>query len=195
MSLILDALRKMELERKAKRQSSAEIRAEVLYYHGSQQAPEKSRLLPFVGVLLLCAVAAVMYLYFKGSGPRPAAPVHPPASPSGNVRPQATVPQPVPLSTPAVMPVKESAINSASKKAEPDMSAQESLQLSADEKALAISGIAWQEEHALRRAVINGALVGEGAEISGAKVVEIRETLVRFSRRGRVFEVNYTSGR
>ena len=46
----------------------------------------------------------------------------------------------------------------------------------------------------MRRAVINGSLVSEGAEVSGAKIVEIRENLVRFSRRGRTFEVIYSSG-
>jgi general secretion pathway protein B len=56
---------------------------------------------------------------------------------------------------------------------------------------LLVSGIAWQEERKLRRAVVNGSLVGEGAEILGARVVEIRENRVRFSRGGKIFEVVY----
>jgi general secretion pathway protein B len=56
---------------------------------------------------------------------------------------------------------------------------------------LVVSGIAWQEERGLRRAVVNGSLVGEGAEILGARVVEIRENRVRFSRGGSSFDVGY----
>ena len=61
------------------------------------------------------------------------------------------------------------------------------------EPGLAISGIAWQEERELRRAVVNGALVAEGAEVAGARVVEIRERSVRFSRGGRTFDIGYSS--
>ena len=59
---------------------------------------------------------------------------------------------------------------------------------------ITISGIAYQDERRLRRAVLNGALVGEGAEIGGARVVEIKETKVRLSRGGQVFEVPFSSG-
>ncbi|HEY5974075.1 MAG TPA: hypothetical protein VIU41_04975, partial [Geobacteraceae bacterium] len=61
------------------------------------------------------------------------------------------------------------------------------------EIALTISGIAWQEERPLRRAVVNGALVAEGAEVAGARVVEIRERSVRFARGGRTFDIGYSS--
>jgi general secretion pathway protein B len=58
---------------------------------------------------------------------------------------------------------------------------------------IVISGIAWQEEHALRRAVVNGALLGEGAEVLGATVVEIREKSIRFKRDGDSFEIPYAN--
>jgi general secretion pathway protein B len=58
---------------------------------------------------------------------------------------------------------------------------------------ITISGIAYQDERYMRRAVINGALVGEGAEVAGAKVVEIKENRVKFSRGGESFEVVYSS--
>ena len=57
-----------------------------------------------------------------------------------------------------------------------------------------ISGIAWQDERSLRRAVVNGALVGEGAEVAGARVLEIREDRVRLSRGGQVFDAVFSSG-
>ena len=59
---------------------------------------------------------------------------------------------------------------------------------------ISISGIAYQDERSLRRAVLNGALVGEGAEVAGARVVEIREHKVRMSRGGQLFDVVFSSG-
>jgi len=76
---------------------------------------------------------------------------------------------------------------------EPAAGALKSSQKSGEE-GITVSGIAWQDERYLRRAVINGALVGEGAEIQGAKVVEIRENRVRFNRGGEIFEVVHSSG-
>ena len=64
MSLILDALRKMELERKAKRQSSTEIRADILNYHGTPEITEKSRLVPVIAALLILSVAAACFFFF-----------------------------------------------------------------------------------------------------------------------------------
>ena len=61
------------------------------------------------------------------------------------------------------------------------------------ETGITISGIAWQDERSLRRAVVNGSLVGEGAEIAGARIMEIRERSIRFSRGEKTFEVSYAS--
>lgn len=52
-----------------------------------------------------------------------------------------------------------------------------------------LTGIAWQENRKLRRAVINDVLVGEGVLVAGAKVVEIRPAAVRFEKNGAVYEV------
>ena len=59
---------------------------------------------------------------------------------------------------------------------------------------ITVSGIAFQDERNLRRAVLNGSLVGEGAEVAGARVVEIRENKVRMSRGGQLFDVHFSSG-
>lgn len=59
---------------------------------------------------------------------------------------------------------------------------------------ITISGIAFQDERRLRRAVINGILVGEGEEVAGARVVEIKEHKVRMSRGGKLFDVPFGSG-
>jgi len=193
MSLILDALRKMELERKARRQNSPEIRAEVLNYHGKAHTPAKSRLLPIITALLLVCAAMAFFLYFKDSASSPAEPVRTAAPPPAAPPMQTTAPQPDSLPSPPVMTVPPSAVNRPPASVGPAAVKVDTPQPSAGND-IEISGIAWQEERALRRAVINGALMGEGSEVSGARVVEIRENLVRFSRGGRTFEVNYSSG-
>jgi len=53
-----------------------------------------------------------------------------------------------------------------------------------------VSGIAWQDEHSARRAVVNGFLMQEGSSVAGAKIVEIYQDRVRFSQAGSFFEVN-----
>jgi len=55
-------------------------------------------------------------------------------------------------------------------------------------EGIKLTGIAWQDSRKMRRAVINDALVGEGAVVAGAKVLEIRPGLVRFEKNGVVFE-------
>jgi hypothetical protein len=55
---------------------------------------------------------------------------------------------------------------------------------------LKISGIVWNEDPSLRRAVINGSLLTEGSLIEGVKVVEIFATKVRFLHQGRYFEIS-----
>jgi general secretion pathway protein B len=55
---------------------------------------------------------------------------------------------------------------------------------------LLVSGIAWQDEPQARRAVVNGTLVSEGAQVGGATVDEILPTRVRFSSGGRRFTVS-----
>ena len=55
---------------------------------------------------------------------------------------------------------------------------------------LKISGIVWNEEPSMRRAVINGHLASEGFTVEGVKVVEIFPTKVRFLHQGRYFEIS-----
>ena len=52
-----------------------------------------------------------------------------------------------------------------------------------------LSGIAWQDERAARRVVINGFLLKEGAVVSGAKITDIQSDRVRFSSPAGQFEI------
>jgi len=70
------------------------------------------------------------------------------------------------------------------------LSAEETIAAPADIK---LSGIAWQEEHRARRAVINGYLMQEGGVVSGARITDIFQDRVRFSLSGKVFEIPLTA--
>lgn len=194
MSLILDALRKMEQERKARKQASTGMRQEVLNYRGSERTRERPLFIPVIIATLLTTLAIGAYLYLGGKS----ASAPPVASPQASL-PAQPAPQPTPLPVPVVTPVPtpeqpKPAATLPPEKPRPRtqqvMKQVEPVQAGVD-STLVVSGIAWQDERGLRRAVVNGLLVGEGAEIQGAKVVEIRENRVKFNRSGTVFEINY----
>jgi len=64
------------------------------------------------------------------------------------------------------------------------------VQVPADIK---LSGIAWQDERAARRAVINGFLLKEGAVVSGFRIADILADRVRFTSSNGNFEIRLNS--
>lgn len=208
MSLILDALRKMEQERKARQGGGIDIRPEVL---GRPPAtpPRRPWGRPFIlvaaGIAILAAGAGGGIMLKKGtaknapeqsrstvrSEPLPAEVVPvavppPPLPPAPVEPPPASAPPkpallPAPVETPAPRPVQRPAV------------AEQPAPSEYPGTDLTVSGIAWQEERSLRRAVVNGSLVGEGAEVAGARVVEIGERRVKFSQGGRTISVSLSS--
>jgi general secretion pathway protein B len=243
MSLILDALRKMEQDRRNRPAPAAALRPEVLRYR-AQTAKRKRRkpyLRAFLGLLLLGAGIAAGWFALglwhgvpvaieapaataslaepAGTAAPAAAPVTstpaaatPPsaaATASAKQQPQA-LPQPPappvaaaapPVAAPAArlnvteMPV-EAKLPKAKRARVPQATPEPGDNADAVQGApqeINISGIAWQEERNLRRAVLNGTLVAEGAQVAGARVVEIKEDRVRLSRGGRSFEIVFSS--
>lgn len=200
MSLILDALRKIEQERKTRRQGNGDLRADVLNYRGTAPPPSARRFLPAVSCILVVLVAVAGFLLWRNNNHHQAASVRPaaaesPLQPAARQAVPATQPvqvaPPVPAMRPPVATSRRDKAVARQLPAPQPVTIRTDAASSAEEKSLLVSGIAWQEERGLRRAVVNGSLVGEGAEILGAKVVEIRENRVRFSREGRSFEVIY----
>jgi len=194
MSLILDALRKIELERKAKRHKSQEVRAEVLNYRGTAPVAEKSRTVPIMAALLLVSAAAAVFFSFTKSDP-PKIDAPPQREPLRQEATPILPPQPL-QPPPAEPPAQKNSRREVHSVAEPVKPSTDAFTLKQNngEAGLTVSGIAWQDERSMRRAVINGFLVGEGSEIQGAKIVEIKEGRVRFNRGGTIFEVVHTSG-
>lgn len=210
MSLILDALRKMEQERKARQGGGIDIRPEVLG-RPRAEAPRRSSGRPIIlvaaGIAILAAGIGGGIMLKKGTPakapeqslsavrseplpseevvpaavpsppPLPPAPVEPPPA----AAPQKPAPLPAPVASPAPKPVQRLVVADQPETADYP---------GAD---LTVSGIAWQEERSLRRAVVNGTLVGEGAEVAGARIVEIGERRVKFSQGGRTISVSLSS--
>jgi general secretion pathway protein B len=229
MSLILDALRKMEQERRSRRGAANDLRPEVLRYHQASQPKEPARYpVLLVGAALLClGIGAGVFL--KGNrnetpkeepvaaavtpAPQPVAAVLPaaplPAAPAVAPAAPIAVPGPQPAAAvPALPPSVQGEAATMPARSKPSRassyrpaaaegaggSPRETAAVQSGAPDIVISGIAYQDERRMRRAVLNGVLVGEGAEIAGARVVEIKETKVRLSRGGQTFELPFSSG-
>ncbi|MRR54204.1 MAG: hypothetical protein EG822_06805 [Deltaproteobacteria bacterium] len=218
MSFILDALKKLEQEKAARRSGEINISAEIIR-ENRQMRRKAERFIPLIavlsafGLLILLGVSGA-FLWHKqaakkqatvvavkpermsptvvrGADPQEramAGPAVPPARPAAAV---ATGLSPRPLESEGRMPggqIKaQRPVN-----ADLNASSEDSARGVSGSKGsgVTVSGIAWQDAPAARRAVINGDLVGEGAQVGGATVEEILPTKVRFSSGGRRFSVS-----
>ncbi|BBA70032.1 hypothetical protein [Geobacter sulfurreducens] len=231
MSLILDALRKMEQERKARRGATENIRPDVLGHRGAQRSDSRKRWLfaACAAVILLAGLAAGLLL--KGgndatrtaagqrraagrpapltagyqdegteSAPAPAPMPQPPVpQPQLQPAPAVEAPRPVPAPPAAAVPRPVPAAPRPDEEEEerapavraPSAPAPVAVAQPSD---LSVTGIAWQDERRLRRAVVNGTLVAEGNVVAGARIVSIGERKVRFSKDGRTFDVPLSGG-
>jgi general secretion pathway protein B len=201
MSLILDALKKLEQEKAARRSRQVEIRPALTGRKSAPTAvPWRQPALIAGAVILAVAVTMVTMRRFSPQN----LPVSPAPAPvrvesPRPMEPIAAVPGPAPVQSPVAVPTAPPAPPQIiapvtappsspprSKNIEPERSSPAPADLK-------VTGIAWQDERAARRAVVNGALAGEGAVVAGARVVEIRQDQVRFSRDGQTYTVPITS--
>lgn len=197
MSLILDALRKIEQERKAKQPGGIDLRPEVLSYRGMPQKTTALKRIFLVGGALLLIIGLGAAVFLRSAKKTVVARVAPAeegrlAAPETN---RAAVAEMPPLAPPRLQPPPaeskaEKALPAAPSRA--TMLSQDAATAGGADNII-VSGIAWQDERVLRRAVINGLLLAEGAEVLGARILEIKENRVRFSRNNQVFEVLYPS--
>lgn len=207
MSLILDALRKIEQERKTRRPGSGDLRSDVLNYRGSAPPATRPRLFPLAGAALVMVAAAAAFLLWRVNTRQ--TPVTVPVAPATDRSRFEAQPMTAPLVTPQEPPQSPSRTPSQQQGTTPSLPRNTEVKaataplpaavhrgndLGGEGNDLVVSGIAWQEERGLRRAVVNGSLVGEGGEILGARVVEIKEKRVRFSRGGNTWEIPYAGG-
>ncbi len=217
MSLILDALKKLDREKSSRRNGTAKIAVEILRADPSR--PTK-RILRYSAAVSITAVATacVTYAVIAGFGilskSSPPATANPPApsqqvasalpsrEPVGNSRDETSR---VPGEIQGTAKSKDPATPPAGRKAVRDIFTKEgdvvpeiikkpaepAPRASASAPpSLKLSGIIWQEEPSERRAMINGTIAAEGSTIEGVKIVEIYPAHVRFSYNGRPFEIS-----
>jgi general secretion pathway protein B len=218
MSVILDALKKLEHEKASRRSGPVDIVPEITV---SPRRREKSGRLKITlivtGAVILSAAATtlVMITFKSGHKESKPAPAIEPVVPVRKVaRNEALVPPP-PEPAPATWPINSVPPvlpEAASPPVEPERPVQRMEQRSAEHAQLpperpkkseetvlvnaaapasiVVSGVAWQDDKKLRRAVVNGSLVAEGEEAGGARIVHIFRNKVRFSVGGSTFDVS-----
>ncbi len=217
MSLILDALKKLDREESSRRKGMTNIATEILK---PDISPGGVKLPRYLVAVFLAVIATVLITYavmvmFGGppkklpptasSLPAPrhqGAPALPAREPlrviqdeRSPVSPQNQTPA---ARTNTAIPKSgnEAIRNDASKEAgiTPRNTEKPSERVSSESAmtppSVKLSGIIWNEEPSERRAVINGMVTSEGAVIEGMKVVEIYPNHVRFSYNGRLIEIS-----
>ena len=198
MSLILDALKKLEQEKKSRRARKVEIRP-ALTARKSGAPPPPWRLAALLGgavTLTVIVTMGITGLVSRKNPPVASAPVQAEVVTAATPAPAAPLPSPPPTAEPgppATPPVTVRKATPAPLPPAPKRGKVIVPETTSPPADFKVTGIAWLEERAARRAVVNGILMGEGAEVSGAKIMEIRQEQVRFTRGGRSFSVSIAS--
>jgi hypothetical protein len=218
MSYILDALKKIEHEKNKKARPDGRISISGDLFQEQKRPSARfgiGKIVLLIAVASLLTFTGTWVL-LHGNGNKKSVDLSQSAVPPiATVQPQPVVPVPVQpqvaATTLAVPPSPPSAAGSvASKRAvavtdddssvrsvrsvrkeikvQPPLPMQhvQTVQPPADIK---LSGIAWQDSRAARRAVVNGFLLKEGAVVSGAKITDIQADRVRFLSPAGSFEI------
>jgi hypothetical protein len=216
MSVILDALRKLDREKLSRRNGTAPIAVEIL----KPDLSHPGRKIPLVlAAVFLTAIAAAAITYVLVSTPgflsksSPPIPVSlPPSSQQATPAPLSREPVgdahdevsrvPPKIEIPAGS--KPTETSSSEKKTTRNVISEEVNVAPENAKktvehtptgsattppSLKISAIVWYEDPSKRFAMINGTITTEGSLIEGVKVVEINPAGVRFFHNGQYFEI------
>jgi hypothetical protein len=210
MSLILDALRKLDRE---KSERKGDVASGILK---ADDPPRGRRIMPLALTLggTACAAVIITYLAVGNYGPRlvntrsgrSEAPVQArqatgsalPAAPSSSspAMREGSANAPAHAVPATILPRKAIAGREPASKRGPAHTGQvlkgetarrEDTAVAPPE--LKVSGIVWQEAPSDRKAVINGRIAREGDTVDGARVLEIYPTFVSLSFKGRSFKV------
>ena len=221
MSYILDALKKIEHEKNKKSHPDGRISISGDLFHERKRPAARARIWKVAALIAAASLLTCAGTWFvlRGNGKKSVAVIRPAAPPrpvSVNL-PVGPAPVPVPVQAQtapaAVAPAAPIVAAPIARKDRESLTADDSVRpLKKRSKAqplatppkpavqtvpapadIKLSGIAWQDEHAARRAVINGYLLKEGAVVSGAKITDIQSDRVRFSSAAGVFEIKLDS--
>jgi len=219
MSYILDALKKMEHEKAKKKGTAGIASVSGELFRPEKLKPQKGNIWKIGAAIILIAVltSGVTWYLLRDKSPvktvKTATPIV--APPVQQVQQQEPAAIPVPVPAPVVSPAPPAAISrpetpvasrvvtsppaddegrrASRKNSAKAVQRQESEVPVSAPADIKVSGIAWQDERAARRAVVNGFLLKEGAVVAGAKIVEILPEKVRFSMNGKTFELSMHS--
>ena len=217
MSSILEALKKLEEEKAARRRGLGNIAGKVT--SAGRRARQKPAwtvpvAMAAIAVFAVLGTYAVMGGFSSRHGgtaqlasttpplPVPTPPLQAAAPVEAPSAPRPVLPAPAPriaVQSPAATPHASTASPAATKPPVPLLPQTESPSENAGAPSppvsagqfptINVSGIAWQKDNAARLAVVNGAPVAEGASVAGARVDEIFPDRVRFTYRDRSFEI------
>jgi general secretion pathway protein B len=195
MSLILDALKRLEKDRITRQKRSVHIASDILLT--GEPAARRKTLILIAGLAGIAVVALVLTLLivnpFSTRTPIQEKETVSPAS----VQPAKSVPASEPIAekkktrtetkdriADAVKVSKQKGTAAPRSRAKPAVFDEAQLPI------LTVSGIVWVEDHGARKAMVNGEVVGEGGKVGRTRVVEIHPDHVIFSHDGQNFSVN-----
>lgn len=215
MSYILDALKKIEQEKNRKARPDGRVSISGDLFQERRPPAVKAGIWKIIVLIALASLvtgAGTWFMLHKESTQSstvlsptvslPPVPVTPSVMPPA-LQPQVPFIAAPTVAQPAVAPV---AVKSPETLADADSSVQKARRPVKKTKAqspspilpaqtvpppadIKLSGIAWQDEHTSRRAVVNGFLLKEGAVVAGAKIVDIKADRVLFSSPVGMFEI------
>lgn len=198
MSYILDALKKLENEKARKSRGAGMLGISGELFRDDRHSHSGGNIWKIVAVVLVASLVTfgATWFFLKTGKPGDTAKLNTktPVSPPGTVAPppdRKEVRPVVPVvKTDAPTAVVHKGKRQKTPKKQAIVTEQPVVPASPPPADIMVSGIAWQDEHSARRAVVNGFLMQEGGSVSGAKITEIYKDRVRFTMDGRVFEVH-----
>ncbi|MDD2309163.1 MAG: hypothetical protein PHH91_06230 [Desulfuromonadaceae bacterium] len=219
MSYILDALKKIEHEENKKNRSDGRISISGDLFQERKRPTTRAgiwKIMMLIAVASLLTFTGTWFLLqgnvkknSADSGPAvvpPAVVSHPPAMQTATAPPLPLQPQsaPTPADVPSadshMVPKRAEAVAEDGPSARSIRSPQKEIKVQSSSviqtaqtvqtpAGIMLSGIAWQESRAARRAVVNGFLLKEGAVVAGAKITDIQDDRVRFLSSDGSFEI------
>lgn len=211
MSLILDALKKLEQETAARKQGMDKVADQIL--RCDQAKPQHKRIIlmsmfsAIVGAVIAVALFNGFFSQIKTLPPAPPAsitlskpqsnPISVEASPSQIDKNQSS-------SALRTSEIRNTVVQTKEKKSQQKTTSLSKRETKIQNKAydthqestndsaqsLTVSGVVWFDDRRARRAVVNDMVVGEGTVVKGAKIVEIQPNGVRFSRGEKSFYIS-----
>jgi general secretion pathway protein B len=200
MSLILDALKKLEKDRNTRRKKPVRIASDILLT--GEPATRRRTLFLMAGLAGVAVAALVLTLLIVNPfSARTSVPERLTASsaPDQTAASEAAPGAAAVKKRTRTVPVKDTRqeeeepgpVEAPKRKTMPLLSPEKTrVHEMIQPPTLTVSGIVWVEDRSIRKAMVNGEIVGEGVKIGKTTVVEIHPDHVLFSHEGQQFSVH-----